>query len=477
MNCPKCLAHVPENSQFCPTCGAAVSPDGEALQQPAGTAPTRPHPHHHGPPPVIAPLTHPRSRAFRILVALALLLAAAGGAWGVLRWRAAAAPAAATWPSPPRAGPGLPSGGLAHTCAITEAGSVLCWGSAEVGQLGDTSAVTAGAPCTVCSTAHFTQLDAGDDHTCARTAAGGVLCWGSNLFNQLGTRTGTECLTSRGRVPCASVPVDAPVDHVALVAAGADFSCALGTDSLVRCWGSNYRGQLGVVTTTPWQTAARVGGTDRYVMITAGRRHACGIVPDGTIRCWGSNTSGQLGTRARTRLCGPTRQTLEPCSPAPVVVASDLRFRDVAAGGAHTCAIAVDGQVLCWGANGSGQLGNATTEPAREPVPATGGRHYQAVAAGADFTCAIATDGAVWCWGGNAHGQLGNGDSTASTIPARVPLAAAALSIGAGATHACAVVEGARVFCWGAGDDGQLGNPRLAASRTPVEAGLVRRRE
>jgi hypothetical protein len=127
-----------------------------------------------------------------------------------------------------------------------------------------------------------------------------------------------------------------------------------------------------------------------------------------------------------------------PVSIAPVPVTA------VALGDAHTCAVAA-GAVRCWGANGSGQL----------TVPA-GLSNVVALAVGTTFTCALDSGGAVTCWGGG--------------MPAAPAVGGAASAIAAGADHACALVGGA-VRCWGAGAVGQLGvEPPLAFAVEPVEA-------
>jgi hypothetical protein len=147
----------------------------------------------------------------------------------------------------------------------------------------------------------------------------------------------------------------------------------------------------------------------------------------------------------------------------------------ISAGGAFTCGIFdaegsfADSHVWCWGANESGQLGDGSTSassvPVRVGLPA--GTDPASIATGRAHACAVAADQGVWCWGANGSGQLGDGTLTASATPKRVARVRATL-IAAGADHACAATPAGALRCWGGNASGQLGAPAGAAVTTPV---------
>ncbi|MFI5176757.1 MAG: RCC1 domain-containing protein, partial [Terriglobia bacterium] len=84
------------------------------------------------------------------------------------------------------------------------------------------------------------------------------------------------------------------------------------------------------------------------------------------------------------------------------------------------------GNVLTWGNNNYGQLGDGTNADKFSGVdvvidslgqPLT---NVVAVAAGGGSTYVIKSDGTVWAWGSNQRGQLGDGTIIDSLIPVQV---------------------------------------------------------
>ena len=89
------------------------------------------------------------------------------------------------------------TGGDLHTCGLTNAGAAYWWGRNTDGQLGDNTTTDRGAPVAVLGVSGgaalvFSSLTGGDLHTCGLTSAGAVYCWGWNADGQLGDNTTTN---------------------------------------------------------------------------------------------------------------------------------------------------------------------------------------------------------------------------------------------------------------------------------------------
>jgi alpha-tubulin suppressor-like RCC1 family protein len=254
------------------------------------------------------------------------------------------------------------------------------------------------------------------------------------------------------------------IDAPPRAAAGASFSCRLGEEGTVRCWGANETGQLGDGTTVPRSTPAPVAGIFNAIAVTAGARHACALLADGRVLCWGNNSFGQMGDSTNF------------VRTAPVPVINIGNAVGLAAGSNHSCALTSTGAVQCWGANTAGALGDGTTANRFAPVAVinmTG--PAVALTAGASHTCALLGDGTARCWGRNNRGQLGDGTTFDRVTATGVAGFIDGIAIVAGSAHTCALVAGGNVKCWGANGSGQLGNGTRLDQKSPaLVGGLLR---
>jgi hypothetical protein len=234
----------------------------------------------------------------------------------------------------------IEAGGL-DTCAVTIHGGAKCWGSNNHGRLGDGTTIDRSTPTNVIGlftgVAAIRANDAGGAHTCAVLTSGGVKCWGNNETGQLGDGTTTE----------SHIPIDVSglTSGVSDVALGTWHTCA-ATSNGVKCWGDNSLGQLGTGLTTTQTTPVGVIGLESGALhVATGREHSCALASSDNVKCWGSNFSGELGD-------GTTIGRLSPTS----VISLTGSVSTIAAGGSHTCALLTDGGINCWGENASGGL-------------------------------------------------------------------------------------------------------------------------
>jgi alpha-tubulin suppressor-like RCC1 family protein len=224
------------------------------------------------------------------------------------------------------------------------------------------------------------------------------------------------------------------------VSTGDMHTCGITTTGRAYCWGRNFQGQLGDGTQTARLLPTPVAGSLVFRNVSAGQDHTCGVTTDFLAYCWGESIDGKLGTGPPTRIVTtPTR------------VAGGLKFRVVAAAGAHSCGLTVpDGRAYCWGNNSLGQLGDGTTTGRNTPVPVAGGRSFRQVTTGALHTCAVTWGHQGYCWGSDFVGQLGDGATRQNrSRPSLVVGGHPFTQISAGFASTCAVTTTARAFCWG----------------------------
>ena len=355
------------------------------------------------------------------------------------------------------------SAGWNHTCVVTAVGGAKCWGQGVFGQLGDGTMTDSSAPVDVSGlSGGVAAVSAGGGHTCALTVAGGVKCWGYNNDGQLGNGTMSGPESCFAGVACSKTPVNVSglTSGVAAVSAGATYTCVVTAAGGVKCWGYNDAGQLGNGTAAASSMPTDVVGlTTGAAAVSAGDRHTCGLTVTGGVKCWGRNGNSQLGD-------GTFADSSVPVD--VVVLASGWAM--VGAGVIHTCAVTGEGGVKCWGGDFYGQLGQGTGLAVDVIGLAGGGA---AVSAGGTHTCALTTGGGVKCWGWNAYGQLGDGQvcGTTCSLPVDVGgLTSGVATVSAGGTHTCALTAGDGVKCWGSNSYGQLGSSTYAGSSTPVDA-------
>ena len=291
--------------------------------------------------------------------------------------------------------------GGASTCALDRSGVAYCWGRQVNGRLGrDGNPGDPATPTPVATGLRFVSLALGGAHVCGLAADGRGSCWGADGAGQLGVGGGVD------RTTPTAIFGDTPW---LAITTGAAHTCALAGDSTAACWGANQAGQLGDSSTTGRNVPTAVGGGLRFTVISAGGEFTCGLTATGAAYCWGRNTDGQTGTGSPDSIV---------LGPAPV--AGGLVFRTITAGGQHACGIAADSLAWCWGANGSGQLGDSSQAPRATPVAVRGGLRFADLRAGAAFTCGLTGGLVLYCWGNGTQGQLGRVLLGSSTVPVRV---------------------------------------------------------
>lgn len=198
-------------------------------------------------------------------------------------------------------------------------------------------------------------------------------------------------------------------------------------------------------------------------MFGLGYSHSCALIVDGIVICWGNNAREQ-------GILGTGRVDFDVAD-SPLTVSGIGDAVAVSAGFNHTCVLRRDTTVACWGV----RLNNGSDSDSPVPIAIAGLSEVTAIAAGPAHTCAVKQSGNVYCWGANDRGQLGNGATEPSFVPVEVSGLSDIVAIDSGdpgsgqSSSSCAVHRSGKVSCWGSNASGLLGNGLTSDSATPVE--------
>src|SRR5450759_972395 len=217
-----------------------------------------------------------------------------------------------------------------------------------------------------------------------------------------------------------------------------------GSPGSAWAWGYNGYGQLGNGTTTNSSTPVAVTNGTSVTAIAGGGNHSLALTSTGQVLAWGYNGHGQLGNGTTTNSSTPVAVSLPPFG---------ITVTAIAGGGLHSLARTSTGQVLAWGYNHEGELGNGTTTDSSTPVAVSlpSGTTVTAIAGGLSHSLALTSTGQVLAWGYNGHGELGNGTTTNSStsVAVSLPSGTRVTAIAGGGQHSLALTSTGQVLAWG----------------------------
>ena len=205
-------------------------------------------------------------------------------------------------------------------CALTESGSLYCWGLNCFGQTGraiaENEALCPGrigswecdrSPRRVEGLGRVLDFGVGWGHVCAVTEEGHPYCWGNHEHGQLGVPYNQVGLCNprlqadrirRGQswAWCTATPSRVPLNDVIDIGAGTWNSCAVVRSGRVFCWGwGNYSQAAGIGARFDAQVPRMLGRVNDAVEVSVGSHVTCIRHRDNRVSCWGRNSSGETG--------------------------------------------------------------------------------------------------------------------------------------------------------------------------------------
>jgi alpha-tubulin suppressor-like RCC1 family protein len=324
------------------------------------------------------------------------------------------------------------SAGTNHTCALLDTGNVRCWGLGTNGRLGYGNTNTIGDDETPASAGDVnvggvvTQISARGNSTCALLNTGNIRCWGSATSGKLGYGNINDIGDNETPASAGDVNVGGTVKEISV---GGSHTCALLTTSNIRCWGNGFGGMLGYggsVNIGDDETPASIGDVNvggAVRKITLGANHTCALLITKKVRCWGSQFFGNLGLGVNISVGDDETITSVP----DVNIGGNVSVLQT--NNRHSCVQLENNAVRCWGWGANAELGYGNTNSiGDDETPASAGDVNTGVVTKELFTgsyhnCILMLTGKLKCWGFAGNGELGYGtnanigdDETPATV-------------------------------------------------------------
>eukprot|EP01083_Nonionella_stella_P272833 925381_1 len=330
-----------------------------------------------------------------------------------------------------------------HTCALSEAGTVKCWGFGHRGQLGHENTTNRGSSANQMGDDLFvvdlgtnfkaTQITLGLYYSCALSDSNEVKCFGENTLGQLGQGD----VIFRGDVPGEMgdnlLPIELGTNFTPVeIVAGDGSTCGLSQFGTVKCWGWNSAGMLGYGDSINRGDMSNqmgdalqeidLGTNFNVTQISVGMSHTCALSDANVVKCFGDNSYGQLGYEDLDHR-GDNPNEMGDNLPA-VDLGTNLKVVHLITRRHRTCVLLDSMKMKCFGRNRWGELGlgNINVGGSIGGQPNQMGDNLLYVDLGTDFniaqivagelyTCALSSSNALKCFGENQYGQLGQGDA------------------------------------------------------------------
>ena len=261
-------------------------------------------------------------------------------------------------------------------------------------------------------------ISAGYERTCAIASDNQAYCWG---WGALGDGNDSQSATPVA-VDTSGVLSGKTINKIST---GPLSTCVIASDNKAYCWGYGNQGVLGIGSTSnslvpvAVDTSGVLSGKT-IVDISVGYYSVCVVDSNGAVYCWGNGDNGELGN-------GLSSDSLVPVAVDTSGALSGKNIASVSVGNHHVCAIDSNSVAYCWGFDYDGELGNNSTTNSSTPVAiyASGvlsGKTIKAISTGDYHSCALASDNQLYCWGDNSDGQLGVNDWNfyVTSVPVKV---------------------------------------------------------